>query len=195
MGSAPARTNGALRSLGSRRLSPRDQSLAVLSLLLITAIFLIDLRTSHGVALGILYLIPMLIILSIASRTTSLVVAATCTLLIAVGAIVSSPGAPQWMVLTNRSLSILTLWVTVGLAFQYKVARAQVASLRQLLPICASCKSLRGVDGSWKPVDRYVEALSQAVLSESICPDCIEEWYPELYPELSERYPTLSRLA
>jgi MFS family permease len=190
--STPPRTNGAPRSLASRRLTPRDQSLAVLSALLITGIFLIDLRMPQGVALGILYVIPMLIVLRVSSRITSLVVATVCTFLIAVGAIVSPPSASIWMVLTNRALSIFTLWVTVGLAFQYQLARAQVASLRQLLPICASCKSLRGVDGSWKPVDRYVEALSQAVLSESVCPDCIEEWYPELYPELSERYPSLS---
>jgi hypothetical protein len=167
----------------------------LLTFLLISAIFVFDLMIPLGVAVGVLYIIPLLIALSGSSRTWCLAVAGICTALIAAGAVLSTPQAPFWLILSNRFLSTLTLWVTLVLAVQYKMAQAQVASLQQLLPVCASCKSLRSHNGSWKPVDRYVESLSQAVLSESICPQCVEKWYPELYPEVTERYPTLSKPA
>ncbi len=173
----------------------RDQALGALTLLLILSIFLLDLWTPLGVATGVLYIIPMLLALRWSAPGWSLGVAGVCTALIAMGFVFSPPGAPLWMALSNRFLSILTLWLTVGLSLQHKKSQEQVWTLQHLLPICASCKSLRGVNGSWRSPDRYLEALSRAVLSKTICPQCVEKWYPDLYPELTERYPGLTRQA
>ncbi|MBU1274066.1 MAG: cyclic nucleotide-binding domain-containing protein [Proteobacteria bacterium] len=49
-----------------------------------------------------------------------------------------------------------------------------------LVPICASCKSIRQPDGSWVAVERYVQEHSEADFTHGICPDCIKRLYPEL---------------
>lgn len=49
-----------------------------------------------------------------------------------------------------------------------------------LVPICASCKSIRQADGSWVSVERYVEEHSEADFTHGICPECKKRLYPEL---------------
>lgn len=49
---------------------------------------------------------------------------------------------------------------------------AQVRVLRGLLPICASCKSVRDDRGYWNTIETYLERHSNAELSHSSCPDC-----------------------
>ncbi|MCF8044098.1 MAG: cyclic nucleotide-binding domain-containing protein, partial [Desulfarculaceae bacterium] len=48
-----------------------------------------------------------------------------------------------------------------------------------LVPICASCKSIRQPDGSWVAVERYVADHSDADFSHGICPECKKRLYPE----------------
>jgi hypothetical protein len=55
----------------------------------------------------------------------------------------------------------------------------KVQSLRGLLPICASCKSIRSDEGHWHRVETYVEQHSEATFTHGICPDCVQKLYPE----------------
>ncbi len=59
---------------------------------------------------------------------------------------------------------------------------AEVKELQGLLPICASCKSIRDDDGYFKTVETYLVGKSKIQFSHTICHDCI----PLLYPELSD---------
>ena len=59
-------------------------------------------------------------------------------------------------------------------------ALAQVSLLSGLLPICASCKSIRNDDGYWQMIEDYISDHSEAEFSHGICPDCAEEFYPGL---------------
>ena len=58
---------------------------------------------------------------------------------------------------------------------------AQVKKLSGLLPICASCKSVRDDKGYWEQIELYIQSRSEAEFSHGICPDCAKRLYPE-YP-------------
>ena len=56
---------------------------------------------------------------------------------------------------------------------------AQVKTLRGLIPICASCKSIRNDEGYWMRLEAYLKERSDAEFSHGICPDCYRRLYPE----------------
>jgi len=57
--------------------------------------------------------------------------------------------------------------------------------LEGFLPTCAQCKKIREVDKdpkdprSWHPIENYISERTSSKFSHSICPECIEEQYPE----------------
>lgn len=56
---------------------------------------------------------------------------------------------------------------------------AKVKTLGGLLPICASCKKVRDDQGYWQQLETFVREHSGAEFSHSICPDCMQELYPQ----------------
>lgn len=73
-------------------------------------------------------------------------------------------------------------------------ALSEIQVLRGILPICASCKKIRDDKGYWTQIESYIGAHSKAVFSHGICPGCVKQHYPELYPELLEQNPDLFKL-
>lgn len=59
---------------------------------------------------------------------------------------------------------------------------AQVKELRGLLPICASCKSIRDDQGYWTKLEAYLAQNANVQLSHGMCPSCASTFYPDLYP-------------
>lgn len=55
----------------------------------------------------------------------------------------------------------------------------ELISLRQLIPICANCKSIRDDENFWQSVEKYIERFTDFTFSHGICPDCMKELYPE----------------
>ena len=53
--------------------------------------------------------------------------------------------------------------------------RAQVKTLRGLLPICCHCKKIRDDAGYWQSVETYVSAHSDAEFTHGYCPACAEK--------------------
>jgi hypothetical protein len=51
-------------------------------------------------------------------------------------------------------------------------ARADIITLRGLLPICVRCKSVRDDRGYWERIEAYVAEHTGASFSHGICPDC-----------------------
>ncbi len=51
--------------------------------------------------------------------------------------------------------------------------------LREMLPICASCKRNQDDKGYWTQVEVYIREHSEADFSHSICPDCPARLYPD----------------
>lgn len=59
-------------------------------------------------------------------------------------------------------------------------ALAEVHTLRGLLPICSTCKSIRDENGAWHTIEQYLSDRSTASFTHGICPDCIARLYPDV---------------
>jgi PAS domain S-box-containing protein len=55
---------------------------------------------------------------------------------------------------------------------ELQASAAEVKVLRGILPICATCKRIRGDDGKWEAVESYVRDHSHAEFSHGLCADC-----------------------
>jgi sigma-B regulation protein RsbU (phosphoserine phosphatase) len=62
---------------------------------------------------------------------------------------------------------------------QLTKALAQVKQLKGLLPICMHCKKIRNDENYWQQVEEYLFEHTDADFSHSICPECMEKFYPE----------------
>lgn len=51
----------------------------------------------------------------------------------------------------------------------------EVRDLQELVPICASCKSIRDDKGYWERVETYLSRTSDARLTHGLCPPCMEK--------------------
>jgi DNA-binding response OmpR family regulator len=58
-------------------------------------------------------------------------------------------------------------------------ALAEIRTLRGIVPICASCKSIRDDQGFWNQVEVYVRDHSEAEFSHCLCPACMKKLYPD----------------
>lgn len=60
-------------------------------------------------------------------------------------------------------------------------ALSEIKTLRGILPLCSFCKKIRNDKGYWEQVDVYIQKYSEANISHSICPECLEKHYPGEY--------------
>ena len=58
---------------------------------------------------------------------------------------------------------------------ELEAALADVRRLSGLLPICAVCKKIRDEEDTWQPLERYIDARSEARFTHSYCPECEAE--------------------
>jgi hypothetical protein len=56
----------------------------------------------------------------------------------------------------------------------------RIRILEGFLPICANCKKIR-TDTQWEEIEAYISQRSPVAFSHSICPECQEKLYPELF--------------
>jgi hypothetical protein len=56
----------------------------------------------------------------------------------------------------------------------------QVKTLHGILPICSHCKQIRTNAGTWVQLEKYIHDHSQAEFTHSICPGCLQKYYPEV---------------
>ena len=64
---------------------------------------------------------------------------------------------------------------------QLQAALDNIKTLKGLLPICANCKKIRDDKGYWNQIEAYVREHSDAEFSHSICPECAEILYPDIF--------------
>lgn len=70
---------------------------------------------------------------------------------------------------------------------ELREALAQVKTLSGLLPICASCKSIRDDQGYWQQIEAYIRDHSEAEFSHSVCPECARKLYPGVFDKSSSK--------
>jgi len=58
-------------------------------------------------------------------------------------------------------------------------ALAKVKLLSGVLPICMHCKQIRDDRGYWNRLEQFIQNHSEAEFSHALCPECLEEHYPE----------------
>lgn len=79
--------------------------------------------------------------------------------------------------------------VNAGLHLEEKnlelsAALAEISDLREIIPICASCKNIRNDDGYYETVEKYIQRHSEVNFSHTICPDCLKKENPEIYKRM-----------
>ncbi len=55
----------------------------------------------------------------------------------------------------------------------------EVTQLKELLPICSSCKSVRDEQGFWHDFETYLDKHLSATVTHGICPVCVRKLYPD----------------
>jgi len=66
-----------------------------------------------------------------------------------------------------------------ALLVQLQDALANIRVLKGLLPICSKCKKIRNDKGYWQQVEVYIRERSDAEFTHGLCPECLENYYPE----------------
>ncbi len=66
----------------------------------------------------------------------------------------------------------------------FERALSELKVLRGILPLCSFCKKIRNDKGYWERVDVYLGKYSQADVSHSVCPDCMDKHYIKKYPDI-----------
>ncbi len=100
---------------------------------LLAAIFLIDIRMALGFTPWLLYVIPIGLTYWASYLYTPLIVAATCTVLMFVGYILSSPLVPKSIALTNRIFGTITFLALGILIVAYKLLAQRLSNLTDQL--------------------------------------------------------------
>ena len=93
-------------------------------------------------------------------------------------------GAEQTPVNWQESLfeSLIVAMLCLGVIRLTNNLFKRMKHLEGLLPVCASCRRIRGEQGDWQPLESYIQERSDAEFTHGICPDCAEELYPEYNP-------------
>lgn len=68
-----------------------------------------------------------------------------------------------------------------------KQALSEVKTLQGFLPICSNCRKIRNDTGYWQQIELYIEDHTDSKFSHSICPNCINELYPDMAKEILEK--------
>jgi phosphoserine phosphatase RsbU/P len=62
---------------------------------------------------------------------------------------------------------------------ELEAALSHIKTLQGILPICMYCHKIRTDDASWERLEGYIQEHSDAHFSHSLCPECLEQHYPD----------------
>lgn len=65
----------------------------------------------------------------------------------------------------------------------------EIKTLTGLLPICAQCKKIRNDQGYWEQLEGYISQHSAATFTHGICPNCADEFFPEVTRQGQDQSP------
>lgn len=118
----------------------------VLCVVMALTVLWADSLTPLGVADGMLYSIVILLALFSGERRLIHGITAVCILFLAAGYFLSHrAGVPEWIVLTNRGMSLLTIVITAILALKLHKARQKVKEHQRELEILSVTDITTGV--------------------------------------------------
>ena len=153
---------------------------------LAAALCLLQLYIPLGIAVGMLYTLPVLISLWVPTRRYTIAAAAAGSAFTIFGFFISEsaaapdPTAILWIGFLNRVLILFLIWTTALLVLLYKRAGEQIKTLEGLIPICASCKKIRDEGGNWNVLEMYIQKHSAASFTHGTCPECLQQLYRQM---------------
>ena len=59
----------------------------------------------------------------------------------------------------------------------------EITELASILPICANCKKIKRDEKFWENLENYFHKHTEIQFTHSICPECVEQLYPDLNSE------------
>jgi hypothetical protein len=78
-------------------------------------------------------------------------------------------------------IELIIFFVVISLEiYLFRKLLRRIKILEGFLPICASCKKIRSQD-QWEQIENYITKNSLAKFSHSLCPECQQKLYPELF--------------
>ena len=60
---------------------------------------------------------------------------------------------------------------------------SELMELKRIVPICANCKKIRNDDQYWHSVEEYFKKHMDLDFSHGLCPECMQQLYPEFCPK------------
>jgi len=84
--------------------------------------------------------------------------------------------------ITSFALALYAFFLN-RISEQNEYLKKSVYMLEGILPMCSVCKKIRDEDGSYQKVDEFIANHSQAQFSNSLCPECAKEFYPNYFKE------------
>jgi PAS domain S-box-containing protein len=91
-----------------------------LAMILVVAVFVVDLITPLGVAVGTIYAVVMLVGLKLPGIGHNIALGVAASVLTLVGAWLSPAGGVGWMIAVNRGLSLLLIWSASLLVMRHR---------------------------------------------------------------------------
>ena len=149
-------------------------------LILVLIIFLLDMMTSVGVALSILYVIPVYLASWIRPPWMIIVVAAVSTVLTIYSYFFSPSGGVPKIAAINHFLVVVALLGTAMLALRHNELSEEIKTLHGLLKMCACCKKILNEKGEWESLEVYIGTHSEAAVTHSVCSRCKSEYLEKL---------------
>ncbi|HKW85558.1 MAG TPA: hypothetical protein VJM82_00650 [Nitrospiraceae bacterium] len=87
-----------------------DRTLAAVIGAVIAAVFVLDLMTPLGIAIWVLYVVPLGLTRWASRSHLPIIIAGICTVLVILGYFYSPTGASPEFAIANRSLGVMNLW-------------------------------------------------------------------------------------
>lgn len=113
-----------------------------LALGIAVAVLLIDVFTPAEMAPQMLYVISVLVSAWSQQARTIWIVAFTCSILNVAGLVLSPPGFAPSIIVFNRTTGILLIWLTAGLAWQYRRAQDRLHLVNKELELRVEQRTL-----------------------------------------------------
>lgn len=168
--------DGAKRN-NSEPISRVTISLYVICGLSMVIILIADLSIPLGVAVGVPYIVVVLLSLWIPNERVTFLVSIICSMFTIAGFFYSPSGGEMWKVVLNRGLALFAIWVTAFLTLERRMLDKQL--LNRLSIICVSCKKVRDDEGGWGQIKPHNKEHSEAKFSHGVCPECAKKLHPK----------------
>lgn len=90
-----------------------------------------------------------------------------------------NPAAGQAVILSLQEVGPVATSQPVQPVRMIQPLRLHQKNAQPLVPICASCKSIRNNSEEWITIERYLLQQLSLQFTHDICPDCIRQLYPK----------------